>query len=70
MALGAQERERFKAYQALFKQCVEGGLLEEIRLYSNKGLALGSEKFIKEIEGLTGERVSAKTAGRPRARKE
>jgi putative transposase len=70
LALGTQEQERLNAYRELFKVYVEGDLLEKIRLHSNKGLALGSEKFVKEVEGLTGSRVSARTRGRPRTRKE
>jgi len=41
-------------------------LLGNIRKNINKGLALGNEVFIKEIEALTNVRVSSREAGRPK----
>ena len=48
---------------------VEPELLFKIRQTASKSLALGSEKFINEIELLTNRRVSSRKAGRPRKRK-
>jgi len=65
LALGVNSVERRKAYRALFERHVEGELLEEIRANTNKGLALGNDRFKEEIETLTGRRVKAKKRGRP-----
>ena len=45
---------------------IEDKLLGNIRKNINKGLALGNEAFIKEIEVLTNARVSSRKAGRPK----
>ena len=65
LALGVNAAERRKNYRALFEQHVVGELLAEIRANTNKGLALGSDRFKNEIEALTGRRVKAKKRGRP-----
>lgn len=65
LALGGDTLERRKTYRALFEQHVQGELLAEIRANSNKGLALGNDRFKDEIEALTGIRVKAKKRGRP-----
>jgi putative transposase len=44
---------------------IEGELLEAIRGATNKGLALGNERFEEEVESLTGRRMTAKKRGRP-----
>ena len=64
-ALGADPEERRSNYRSLFSKHVEGELLEEIRLNTNKGMAIGSHRFKEEIEVLTGRRVKAKKRGRP-----
>ena len=43
----------------------KGDLLEEIRLNANKGMAIGHDRFKKEIEKLTGRRLKPQKAGRP-----
>ena len=63
--LGADDEDRRKSYRSLFRGHVDGTLLEEIRLMTNKGLALGNYRFKEEIEALTGRRVIAKKRGRP-----
>lgn len=63
--LGSNKLEREGNYRDLFKHHVDGELLTDIRLASNRGLALGSDKFIKEIEQLTGRRMTLKKRGRP-----
>ena len=40
-------------------------MLEAIRDATNKGLALGNERFEEEVESLTGRRMAAKKRGRP-----
>jgi putative transposase len=57
--------ERRKNYRTLFERHVEGEVLTEIRANTNKGLALGNDRFKEEIETLTGRRVKAKKRGRP-----
>lgn len=65
LALGVNIAECRKQYRSLFKQHIEGEALEEIRANTNKGLALGNDRFKEEIERLTGRRVKAKKRGRP-----
>jgi len=43
---------------------IDDKLLSNIRKNISKGLALGNEVFIKEIEVLTNTRVSSRKAGR------
>lgn len=45
LALGRQNDERLMAYQTLFTAYIDQVLLEDIRAATNKGLALGSERF-------------------------
>jgi putative transposase len=49
----------------LFVHQVEDELLKEIRDNSNKGLAIGDDRFKQEIETLTGRRLKSKKRGRP-----
>ena len=65
LALGVNATERRKKYRALFEQHVAGELLTKIRENTNKGLALGNDRFKEEIEALTGRSVIAKKRGRP-----
>ena len=65
LALDSEPKERQSNYRELFKYHVEGSLLEDIRLATNKGLALGNERFEMEVERLTGRRMTAKKMGRP-----
>jgi putative transposase len=54
-----------KNYRALFTHHVESDLLDEIRSSTNKGMAIGHDRFKDEIEELTGRRLKAKKVGRP-----
>jgi len=40
-------------------------LLDEIRSSTNKGMAIGHDRFKDDIEKLTGRRLKAKKVGRP-----
>ena len=51
-ALGVDAQARQRAYRALFQVHVDTCTLGEIREASNKGWALGSERFRSEIEQL------------------
>jgi putative transposase len=63
--LGKSNAERQSAYRELFKYHVDGKLLDDIRQSANKGLVLGSERFVAEVEALTGERLQEGKRGRP-----
>ena len=65
LRLGNTQDERIKNYRALFSHLVESDLLEEIRSNTNKGMAIGHDRFKDEIEVLTGRRLKPKKAGRP-----
>ncbi len=64
LALGREPLERQANYRELFKHHVEGTLLENIRVATNKGLALGCDRFKEDIENLTGRRMRAQKMGR------
>ncbi len=66
LALGKTKDERLVNYRRLFKTHVGVELLTEIRKSVNKGLALGSDRFVMQIEALTEKRVSPRKAGRPK----
>ena len=65
LALGIEPLERRENYRALFVHHVDDELLEEIRTNTNKGMAVGNDRFKEEIETLTGRRLRAKKRGRP-----
>ncbi len=65
LALGIKLSECRENYRALFVHHIDDELLEAIRVNTNKGLAIGHDRFKEEIEILTGRRVKAKKRGRP-----
>jgi putative transposase len=65
LSLGKDLLECQGGYRELFVHQVEGELLKEIRNISNNGMAIGSDRFKKEIETLTGSRLKLKKRGRP-----
>ncbi|MBF0471932.1 MAG: transposase [Gammaproteobacteria bacterium] len=69
-ALGSTDSERQESYQQLFRAHVDGPLLSKIRHTIQGGLALGSDRFIEQIERLTGQRISPSKRGRPKLKKE
>lgn len=64
--LGQSEEERQRHYRDLFRDHVEESLLTDIRESTNKGLALGSEYFKRELEAITGRRMIPAKMGRPK----
>ncbi len=66
LALGRTKNKRMERYRALFEAHVDGVLLDEIRQSLNKGLALGNDRFTRQIEELTGQRVTPGKRGRPK----
>lgn len=65
LRLGKTQNERMENYRALFSRHVEGDLLDDIRLSTNKGMAIGHDRFKDEIEKLTGRRLKPQKVGRP-----
>jgi len=65
LSLGKDLLECQGCYRELFIHQVEGELLKEIGDNSNKGMAIRSDRFKKEIETLTGSRLKLKKRGRP-----
>lgn len=63
IALGRDRQSRNKAYRELFKAHVDVDEVELIRDATNKGLAIGNERFKREIEQLTGLRVTEMKRG-------
>jgi len=63
--LGSTEAERQSVYRTLFKDILPDDLIEAIRTTTLSGLALGNEKFKREIETLTGQSASGGKKGRP-----
>ena len=56
LALGETDKERQSRYRALFTNIVEDDLVTNIRDCVNRGIALGSDKFRRQIEELGGRR--------------
>ncbi|WP_093391972.1 hypothetical protein [Halopseudomonas xinjiangensis] len=63
--LGNTQAERQVAYRQLFKEVLPDHLVEAIRTTTLSGLALGNDKFKRDIEMLSGQSVSAGKPGRP-----
>lgn len=61
--LGETPEERARVYRSCFTGQLKTELLTQIRESTNKGLALGNDRFKEEIERLTGRRVTALKRG-------
>jgi putative transposase len=68
LALGSNDEDRRVAYRQLFKTITPEDELTTIRDATNKGWALGSDRFASEIEALSERRAMSKGRGRPRTR--
>ncbi len=64
--LGVNDLERQSAYRQLFRLTIGKSDIDALREATNKGWVLGSDRFRKEIERLSGRRSVAKTRGRPK----
>jgi putative transposase len=64
--LGLNTAERLENYRTLFSSHVEDELLDNIRKASNKGLVLGNDRFVDEMENLSGRRLKERHRGRPK----
>lgn len=65
LGLGKTKEQRLNCYRSLFQIHIDGELLIDIRKATNKGMALGNDKFKAEIEALSGRRVTEGKRGRP-----
>ena len=61
--LGDTAENRTRAYRDLFRGHLDEGLVNEIRHASNKGMALGNDRFKQEVEKLSGRRVTSLKRG-------
>ena len=66
LSLGLCKDQTLDAYQGLFQEVLPYVLITKLRDVTNAGLALGSERFIEQIEKLTGESYRPKVRGRPK----
>ena len=64
--LGRSAEQRQSAYRALFQHAVADELLTTIRDATNKGWALGNERFRVQIEAMTARRAAPLSRGRPK----
>src|SRR5271168_3320286 len=67
-SLALHETERMAAYRELAQAPLDSAMLDEIRTCTNKGWALGGNKFKNKIEVLTARRAAPLPKGRPRQR--
>ena len=63
-ALGMNIVERQICYRSLFATQVEGTLLDNIRVATQSGMALGNGRFKEELASLIGRRLQALPSGR------
>ena len=66
LSLGKDKKTRQQNYKFLFDVRENDTVLEDIRRCVQSGIAIGNIEFKKQIEQLTGLRVSAKKRGRPK----
>ncbi|WP_299268137.1 transposase [uncultured Psychrosphaera sp.] len=64
LSLGHTNEMRCNVYRGMFREQVSVKLIDDIRLATNKGLALGNDKFKDRIEALTGQRQKEIKRGR------
>ena len=69
-ALGKQAQERQAAYEALFIETFDAGLVSDIRRATNGNFALGNARFQAEVTAALGRRAMPGESGRPRKQDE
>ena len=69
LRLGKDEATRRDAYRALFRTALDVAELNQIRDATNKGWALGNDRFQAEIEALTRRRAEPLPRGRPKQKR-
>lgn len=65
LRLGRDEKRRQSAYRALFSGELENSVLDEIRHATNGNYALGSQRFVEQVEYALGRRACRGVPGRP-----
>jgi len=70
LRLGRTHQDRAARYRGTFRGHMDAEQIAVIRTAVNKGLALGDERFRREIEQLTGVRISPSKPGRKASRQE
>ncbi len=65
LELAKRNKTRQKRYREFCRSELESKLLEDIRHSANKGLALGDERFIEELENLSQKKIRPGKRGRP-----
>ena len=66
LRLGSNDKERIKAYRALFKKKIADATVQQITDATLKGWALGDTRFARKIEKLSGRRAIQLPKGRPK----
>ncbi|SDY20498.1 putative transposase [Allochromatium warmingii] len=66
LALGETPEARQTAYRELFRTELDEAALTELRLAIQQSQPIGSERFLQQIEQMTGQRREARPRGRPR----
>jgi putative transposase len=64
LSLGRTDAERAGAYRQLFRGQIDEVLLARVRNATNRGMALGNERFVAEVGTLSGRRVVSLKRGR------
>ena len=66
LALADAPEARQAAYRELFRTGLDDAALSELRLAIQQSQPIGSERFLQQIEQMTGQRREARPRGRPR----
>ena len=66
LGLGQKKKERQAAYRALFRAQMGEAALAAIRDATNKGWALGNDRFMQEVSAAASRRAAPLPRGRPR----
>ncbi|MBK5969656.1 MULTISPECIES: transposase [Thiorhodovibrio] len=66
LELGGSPEARQTAYRELFRTGLDDAALSELRLAIQQSQPIGSERFLRQIEQMTGQRREARPRGRPR----
>jgi putative transposase len=66
LELGDAPEARQAAYRELFRTGLDDAALSELRVAIQQSQPIGSERFLQQIEQMTGQRREARPRGRPR----
>ncbi len=69
LSLGKDSSAQQTNYRQLFSSRIDGKLIDNIRHNTNRGMAIGNERFKQELEALTGKRMQPSKRGRPKNKK-